>query len=117
IERRRTGHASLLDAPSFTLPVSAGAGIGDTYAQAEENARAALRLAQPDETTPVVFPDGRVNAGEGSEYRHLEKQDITDSYLKLGEKLSMGALAARRLVKALRKIDAETVTARELGEA
>lgn len=117
IERRRAAHASLLDAPKIGISVRAGAGIGATYAHAEENARAALALSDAGRNTPVVFPDGHVDAGPDANHRQLERQDITDSYVKLGEKLNVGALAARRLVAALTRIGSDTLTARQLGEA
>lgn len=115
LERRRNGHASLLDMPSFDVPTLIGVGIGDTYALAEENARAAMRI--DGGTTTVMFPDGRTDSGAGSALDRLGAQDVTDGYVRLGERLGIGALAAQRLVRALGKVDTEAVTARELGEA
>lgn len=114
LERRRNGHSSLLDVPNFDAPTTVGVGIGDTYALAEENARSAMRV--PGEAVAVMFPDGRTDAG-GAAASHLGAQDVTDGYVRLGERLGIGALAAQRLVRALGKVDADAVTARELGEA
>lgn len=115
LERRRNGHSSLLDVPNFDAPTTVGVGIGDTYSLAEENARAAMRI--DGDAVTVMFPDGRTDSGHGATPAHLGAQDVTDGYVRLGERLSIGALAAQRLVRALGKVDTEAVTARELGEA
>lgn len=115
LERRRNGHSSLLDVPNFDAPTTVGVGIGDTYSLAEENARSAMRVV--GDAVTVMFPDGRTDSGRGTSPAHLGAQDVTDGYVRLGERLGIGALAAQRLVRALGKVDAEAVTARELGEA
>lgn len=115
LERRRTGHSSLLDVPAFGAPARVGVGIGETYSLAEENARSAMRVREGAVT--VMFPDGRTDSGHGASADHFGAQDVTDGYVQLGERLQIGALAAQRLVRALGKVDPEGVTARELGEA
>jgi len=103
------------DGAAVLLPV--GFGTGETAASAEQNARRALSLADESPGSPALLVDGTSvhELGHPRLVHHLRETD--GPTLARARSLGIGSLTLARLMAALRQLDAESVTARDLAIA
>lgn len=112
--RIRAGQRSVLEIEGVPEGTQLGFGIDMTLTSAEANARKALELSGDQDVVSAVFPDGNV-------WMSTERQDITTleanpSWRNLSSTAGMGSLAVSRMVNALRRLDPNAITARQLAE-
>ncbi len=118
IARQLAGHGSLLDPLEADVEVLAGAGVGDTYAIAEANAKQAMIMGEADTSAGiyVVFSNGRVHS-PGRRRASILQFHETGAVLELAETLGLGPLSVRRLFDALYQVDQAAFSAQQLAEA
>lgn len=98
-----------------SLPV--GFGTGESTASAEQNARRALSFADERPGPHALFVDG-ISVQELGQPRLVHRLRETDGRtLARARSLGIGSLTLARLVAAMRQLDTESVTARDLALA
>lgn len=113
--RSAAGHTSLLEPQIEGVLLLIGFGVGDSFAEAEANARQALRLAEGSRSATVIYPGGDVRtAGQGSD---AFKQHETQALTRLSAQLDIGQLSVQRLLGALRRVDTTSFSPQQLAEA
>jgi len=107
----------LAGAPQVPLGWAVGFGVGASVSQAEANAHRALALGQGTEAPCTVLADGSVL---GSEARGVAGYRLRETDVRLlahARDIGLRSLTLARLASALRKLDASSVTARDLAGA
>lgn len=112
--RIRAGQRSVLEIEGAPPGTQLGFGIDMTFTSAEANARKALELTGNRDIVSAVFPGGTVWMSD-------EQQDVTTletnpAWRDLSSTAGMGSLAISRMVNALRRLDPNAITARQLAE-
>jgi hypothetical protein len=111
--RLRAGQRSALDVSGLPEGTRIGFGVGITASSAEENARRAADLSAQSGTIHAISSDGDViDAGFGG----LRLRDNQTGFRAIAELLGLGPLSFSRLLSAMRRLDATSLTARQLGE-
>ncbi|MFH5822883.1 hypothetical protein [Georgenia sp. AZ-5] len=107
----------LLSEGGFSPDWKLGFGVGATLPDAELNARHALKLGRPGHGAVTVLADGSVVGTEthGSMTLHLRETD--EQYLAHARSIGVRTLTLARLAVALRDLDPESVTVREIAQA
>lgn len=118
VTRFEYGHASLLSLLEVGGDLTTGAGVGPTFALAQNNARRALQVAASGKGPTIVYPDGTVfSVADRRGGVSLRIQETSQSVLQLAEQIGVGPLSLRRLVDAVGLLDHSAVTAQHLAEA
>lgn len=113
MSRLRAGQRSAIDVPGLPEGARIGFGVGITPSAAEENARRAAELSELTGTTHAVLADGNV---VGADRETLRMRDDHPGLRAIAETLGLGPLSYSRLLNALRRLDANALTARQLAE-
>jgi hypothetical protein len=114
ISRLRSGQRSAIDVSGLPDGVQVGFGVGITLAAAESNARRAIELSERFGGTNALLTDGQILSS--SSYSALSMREIKSGTRKISESLNLGPLSFTRLISALRRLDTQALTARQLGE-
>ncbi len=118
ISRWMAGHGGPLQLHRSAIQARLGIGFGSTASAAEERARQALVMGERDGDLHVAFPNGEVlRAGRDRSPTTYRLRETHDATLRVAEHLGLGPLSLARLTRALRQVDASSVTAAELARA
>lgn len=111
--RLRAGQRSAVDIPGLPEGTRIGFGVGITASAAEENARKAAELSEHTRKIHAILANGEViNAGRDD----LRMRDNQVGFRPVAESLGLGPLSFSRLLSAIRRLDATSLTARQLAE-
>lgn len=117
LERASRGGTDVLW-PDQSAGVAVGFGVGDTTASAEENARRALMLHRSTRELHLALTDGSVIRVVPNHRDTVYRLRETDPrILARARDLGVGPLTLWRLVIALRQLDPNAVTARDLARS
>lgn len=94
-----------------------GYGVGSTLPDAERNARRALKVRQPGNRSATVLADGTVVGVGVQGTMSLRLRETDDQLLAHARAVGVRALTLTRLAVALRDLDPDALTVRELARA
>lgn len=114
MSRLRTGQRSAIDVPGLPEGTRVGFGVGLTAAAADENARRAVELSERIGSTHAILTDGEVISSGGDST--LRMREVQPAVRAIAESLGLGPLSFTRLLSALRRLDLNTLTARQLAD-
>jgi len=118
LDRIRRGHKTAIRPGAALTGSKIGYGAGYSVNTAVERAWRALGLARRSNSVHVAFDDGPIlNIDDDLVVQGAETTDIPALRTRDPDTFGLGSLALERLTAALRRVDASSVTAQELGEA
>lgn len=95
----------------------AGFGVGATLHDAEQNARRALKVGRPDGAVLTVLADGSVVGTEAFGSPTLRLRETDAELLAHARNIGLRAYTLTRLAGALRSLDPDSFTVRQLARA
>jgi hypothetical protein len=114
ISRLQSGQRSAIDVSGLPDGVHVGFGVGVTPAAAEANARRAIELSERFGGTNALLTDGHVLSSRSDNV--LNMREVQSGARTISESLNLGPLSFTRLISALRRLDTQALTARQLGD-
>lgn len=116
--RDRAGYASLAAILATSPEVRVGIGAGATFLAAQVGAEEALRATSAALPAALLAADGSLRAIEALVTEPVPASTAYDqAVMALADQLGVGTQSLRRLLHAIRSVDSDAVTARQLSDA
>lgn len=97
--------------------VRIGIGTGPTFVSAQAGADDALRATSPATPALILLPDGQLRGIDEIRSSGTQSAGRDQAVMALADQLGVGTQSLRRLLQAIRSVDTDAVTARQLSDA